>query len=611
MLRVGVIDSGVDLSQLDIDERRISGVNLCPSTPGERFSAVEKLADHLAHGTACIDIINSYSDSAHFFIVKIFDWMANSDENLLIEGIRQCLDADVQIINISLGIACDVASDRLVKICDEAYDRNVPIIAAAQGDNRICFPAYYPKVFGVGHLSLHTAAGLVHVERSPVEFFINGRHHFHQQCFTGSSFACPKITGEAVVILEQRPGLTIEQLKNTLITKATRAILPPPFDGNDYSYEGMTFFDRTEIAPLAEKYLFPIKEVDHNHKVLIVPLNDPLLESLRESNLISVSPPINQVSCAPHSYDAELIPMLISKEEVFQQFDTLALGNLASLLNLYNRKSLQLQLNTWLNAGKGFWAFDHLSFQVIETLRKKGNYSSQIRYPRLTREVLDDFRRFRYLPALQVPVIAVLSAGKTEALSIQGAIHRQLLHESYRVASIAAAAQGILMGACFCVPVADPQTFSAGEEQLYSFLQHLTKAVQAFLDPDIILTGIPSALVPSPALSGSPRTFAGPLQFLYGMQPDSLIMAVSSEDRYEKIVENLTVAKALTHAELLCFLFTTKQHRAANGIQDCTSDILKERLRALAPVLENSADPGLFPELTPIIQQRFSTKQTV
>jgi subtilisin family serine protease len=206
MLKVGVIDTGVNVDQLEIDSSRVKGIHLFKDTSTGEIQAGYDLHDDLLHGTVCLHILHSCGADIEFFVVKIFDTVAQASVDILVRAIEECIAQNVNVINISLGIQTEKMPFTLQKACDKARSRGILIVAAAHNNSLISYPAHSPSVIGVGHLLLEKDSQIVHFRDYPIDFFLTGMHFFRGSIFSGSSFACPKLTGIVLKLLADSAG---------------------------------------------------------------------------------------------------------------------------------------------------------------------------------------------------------------------------------------------------------------------------------------------------------------------------------------------------------------------------------------------------------------------
>lgn len=97
------------------------------------------------HAELCADMILR-DDSLGFelFDICVMDKLEKISEGDLILGIKRAITERVDIINLSLG--CNTYSPELFKVCNEAMENNIAIIAAASHEGEIFYPANFKNV---------------------------------------------------------------------------------------------------------------------------------------------------------------------------------------------------------------------------------------------------------------------------------------------------------------------------------------------------------------------------------------------------------------------------------------------------------------------------------
>jgi len=552
MLRVGIIDSGVNFSLLGVEATGHKGFFIRKNISGNIIITEDDNEDFLLHGTVCAQLILAAIPDVNIFSARIFGETAITDEVILVSAIRLCLKEKVDVINISLGIQSDLMSDSLIEACEDAYVKNIPIIAANHNDNKICFPAYYPKVFGVGNWSQSTGSKFIFVNKSPIDFFTNGNCRYFNQDFWGSSFACPKITAEVLKIKKKTKSINIQELREQMIKKAQSGSIPYPLVHESYSYDDITDFDKEKVRQIAEKHLRGINNLENfQENVVVWPLHDSSFQFMNnidfENNTGSYS-----IIQEKNGFDQYHFPNTIVDKSKRHCFDTIALGDISSVLSLDNKNALSTDFKSLLENGKKFIVFDETSFNVLDSITQNINSAGDICYYPVNRKTLNDFEKFKYLPSVNVPVIALIGVGEKEIISVQLFVSNLLQALNYNVGYIAPVAHGEILNACFSFPLLSAGMITVHSQERIKFLQYLSKAIQAFKAPDIILSGTPKSIIP--VKSGAVTDYADIPSFLIGLMPDIFIVVVYGHDSFEAIMLNMEVAKSYTKSKIGLFL---------------------------------------------------------
>jgi subtilisin family serine protease len=150
-IKVGIIDTGIDLDHPDLSANIKGG-----------FNAIKKKKsynDDNGHGTHVAGIIGAVDNDigvigmmpdADLYAIKALDSNGNGYLSDLIESIDWAIDNNMDIINMSLSTTTD--SESLHSIIINASNAGIKIVAAAGNNygNSSEYPAAYPEVTGVG-----------------------------------------------------------------------------------------------------------------------------------------------------------------------------------------------------------------------------------------------------------------------------------------------------------------------------------------------------------------------------------------------------------------------------------------------------------------------------
>lgn len=97
------------------------------------------------HAELCADmILRDDFPSFELFDICVMDNLEKISESALISGIKKAISEHVDIINLSLGY--NIYSPKLFKVCEEAIENNIVIIAAASHGGEIFYPANLKNV---------------------------------------------------------------------------------------------------------------------------------------------------------------------------------------------------------------------------------------------------------------------------------------------------------------------------------------------------------------------------------------------------------------------------------------------------------------------------------
>lgn len=221
-VRVGILDSGVAshlpqlggrvLSNHEVVEDRYKGARIVPQERG---------SDVIEHGTACAYIIHRQAPDAELHSVRVIGQSYGATTGKLLAALEYAVEQDWHILNLSLGTEANY--ERIARLADRAYYRGQIWVAAKDNKrNKVGYPAGLASVVGVDMDFFEDPLSFRFHSRQETEVEACGVYveaptsDGGWQQFTGTSFACPQITGIAARLREHFPDLTPFQLKTAL-----------------------------------------------------------------------------------------------------------------------------------------------------------------------------------------------------------------------------------------------------------------------------------------------------------------------------------------------------------------------------------------------------------
>lgn len=545
-IRVGIIDSGLNTGGIPAG-KIVDAVCIKKNADGVLEFAPDEIADSWGHGTTCFSIIDAVHPGLEYVIVKIFQGSQLSSDSLVLAGaIEYCIRRNVHIINMSLGIETNCMPDVLTKACNRACEKEVIMVAAAHNNSRRCYPAYYPPVIGVGTHYAGDEQLIYHQPGAPIPFYASGASQAGELQVT--SFSCARVTGLIAAIFAKAGPLPLPNL----LSELNRQTIPLPQSlqsavrtGNTETLEEIS---EAGLRYAAEKYLLRAHKFKGVHKVLLAACTPG-------TNLFSKIP----VTWLNNGFEVigtgQPGPELLSTGWMEEQgaaiaYDTVAAGFLEHLMNSPYRKTIGAHLRQFVEKGKQFIFFDEGSRNVIRQLQEETGSRNHFFYTETDAEACRELMRFRHLPSVKTPVIALLGAGHRDTTYLQVFLKKILEKNQYAVSYIATSRHAALAEADYTYAYTDESTGRLLAEEKIYFLHHLLKGVQYFLKPDFIVTGTCTKLVPH----GYDAYWPEAATFLYGVRPDALVIYADhsvSEELLEDAIDN---AITITHAPVMAVL---------------------------------------------------------
>ena len=224
---VAVVDSGVHSDHPDLAGKVLEGYNFLQSG--------SDVSDDVGHGTAVAASIAARGNDAvgiagaamdvTILPVKVGD-ADGAPVSAIANGVRYAVDHGASVINLSLGAESESAT--LHQQIQYAYERNVPVVAAAGNDpNRPTFPATYQEPISVG-AATHDGADVAPFSSrvSRVDLTAPGMSilsaHWQEgvgatwETVHGTSFAAPMVAGTVALMRAVNPGMSIEAIRAAL-----------------------------------------------------------------------------------------------------------------------------------------------------------------------------------------------------------------------------------------------------------------------------------------------------------------------------------------------------------------------------------------------------------
>jgi subtilisin family serine protease len=254
-VRIGIVDTGVDLTHEDLAGRIVESTS-CLNTDGNALKCTGSAQDDFGHGTHVAGIAAATKDNglgvagvapdAQLVVAKVFKG-ATADEGDVIAGIKWVVDHGAKVVNLSLGGAVFVMAatfgSQLTDGVEYAWKHGaVPIVASGNDDlfgagvgsseygnmdalvvgatghdgkvTDYSSPTGNAKwaILAPGGSNTQTQADDIYST-----FWVKGKKNAYGY-LAGTSMATPHVTGAVALLLAQ--GLTKEQAVDRILTTA-------------------------------------------------------------------------------------------------------------------------------------------------------------------------------------------------------------------------------------------------------------------------------------------------------------------------------------------------------------------------------------------------------
>jgi len=226
---VAVIDSGVEADHplVGAVSRSIVVERDRDAPEGVRF--VECAPEDLyGHGTACAGIIRGLAPEVEIWSVRVLGANLKGSGFLFAHGLDWCIEARVDVVNLSLSTSNDQYFEAFHDLVDQATFAGVLVVSAMNNERKTTIPSEFAGVFSVACAPGVDRERILHNPQAPAEWgaagidvevpWLGGA----TMRTSGNSFAAPVIAGHLARIRAAHPDITTWQAKTVLAELAAR-----------------------------------------------------------------------------------------------------------------------------------------------------------------------------------------------------------------------------------------------------------------------------------------------------------------------------------------------------------------------------------------------------
>jgi len=218
---VAILDTGVEATHPALEGAVVSCHEVAPQGRGFVCRPVTD-GDLVGHGTACAGIIHQLAPEAELHSLRVIGRSSSGTIDQLIFGLRWAIREGFDVVNLSLGTVQKTQLTALQELVDEAYFKGRILVTAANNHHQVSYPAQFASLIAVDNQSFKDPLAFNFRTGRPVEIVANGIYVYAPspggkfRWFTGTSFACPHVTGLVARLKSVLPGITPFQVKSLL-----------------------------------------------------------------------------------------------------------------------------------------------------------------------------------------------------------------------------------------------------------------------------------------------------------------------------------------------------------------------------------------------------------
>ncbi len=555
-VKVAIVDSGIVPNHPKVGPVA-GGVGLAMG-PDSTICYSDDHADCAGHGTACAGIIRRKAPKAELYSVRIFDESLQADSRLLVAAIEWALEEGMDLINLSLGTTEATYRDALERVCRQAADQNIILIAAEHEEGRESYPAHLPQVIGVGSGKV---LGLYQYHYRPEETIeCIARGDAQRLCWleppeimtAGTSFAAPHITGLVALIREAYPEADLEQVRQLLQAHARPEAVPhsaPKPVAPPEAEDSFAWIRKAALYPY-NKEMHALMRGRDLLDFEIVGIGDPIGKGLtgKDAGKAIGLPPVG----------FQVAPRLVA---ALQGADTLILGYVDELSRIRKKDILRETVQMALDQGVHVFSLLALPGERYADLYEQAEAKGlKLYYPALSaKEAQQTLAAASSYPEVDVPVIAVLGTSSQQGkFTLQLALRRRLMELGYRVGQLGTEHHAALFGMDCAFPMGYAASIEMPLDYYAPYLDAKMRQINQRKSPHLILAGSQSGTVPYNVSESETHTLST-VAFLMGVKPDACLLVVNSIDTDDYIQDTIDGIRALCHAPTLLLAMSDKE----------------------------------------------------
>lgn len=543
-IKIAVIDTNIDINCTQLNLNKIEIHNRYCSDRQEQGIHPK------GHGTAVCGIIQKYVPHAN---IVLFPVSSIDDSSILVDILNYIYETRIcKIVNLSLGFFnVGAKTTELRVICEKLYSIGIVIVSAYDNQGLMSYPACFDEVIGVDTSKDVKGDTFIWVEGSPINVICSSEkkrvlwENGNKVFVKGNSFSVPFISS----IIAKKCSSENETLdiKNILKNQASRVQVLPLVNHTNKNEKSIKI-NRAIIFPVNDDTM-PILVFQNDCGFEIAGVYDYIYSSKigkKTSNFFNCT--------VDHDFNIQSFDDI--KWET--NFDTIILGKVDDVQNSLQDDIIHELLFNCRQYGKAIYLLDDNIYELLDGIESKISQplNPMIEYPYMLLEKKWVNSTF---------TICVAGSGTDEdKLFLQLQLKRIISDKGYKVGYLSTHKSGYLLGADKTFPYNKKQFDVINEKDKSFILNNLVHEIE-LKNPDVIITGILSEVIPSNVLFPNSTVFVQGT-FLYTIQPSVIIMVVSLNDNIKLIMRNINFFQSAVERNIVCIVVSPTKASFRNGL---------------------------------------------
>lgn len=539
-VKIAVIDSGVLASHSFFRDTSIKQFAI----KDDQFEEVSP-SDPYGHGTACVGIIHKYVKNAQIYVLQCFNENGMSTGEYILKAMEWCIHNNINIINMSFGALMDQHGEEFRKIGEKCRNNNILIFAACHDTGYMAIPAKYDGFLAVWGKSVKEKYTYYYQNERfitqggrQIVCWNNGKYVYAD----GSSFATARMSGMAAKIIGFYPNKTYNEYIGILYELASKSEI--------------------EVSPMIKDSVVEAnaKKIDiKNAAIYSYTKEIETLLNFRELLNFNVKSIIDLPKKVTNIMVKDIKTFKTINKESLKDVDTLIISRTSIYESITQRDMLKEILESALNMGVNIFSLEYIDKNMYSDLFEKAKTKGlRIRHPILGEDDYAESQLFREIYGhigTKIPVVGVFGTGKAQGKFTTQLMLRKIFKENgYNVCNFGTETHCELFGFEGMCPLEMDASIRFPREQILRFIQGKMREIEIKNNPDLIIVGGQSGVVPYTYGLKDDEYTIPTLTFLMATIPHIYILCINSWDDREYIKDTIHVLESLGKGKVIALV---------------------------------------------------------